>query len=55
MGGALAIFISQEDDTQNINLSDDGTGAGIRIPVMLLSKEQGNNLKTLVNNSTEQI
>jgi hypothetical protein len=37
MGGALAI--------SNVILSDDGTGAGIRIPAMMIDKYDGKTLK----------
>lgn len=41
-GGALAIIIDTlEEDISDIILSDDGTGAGIRIPAMLISKSDG--------------
>jgi hypothetical protein len=42
MGGALAIIIDpMEEDISEITLSDDGTGAGIRIPAMLINKYDG--------------
>ena len=41
-GGALALIIdSKNEDVSEIMLSDDGTGAGIRIPSMLINKYQG--------------
>lgn len=45
-GGALALIIdSINEDVTDILLSDDGTGAGIRIPSMLINKKQGDMLK----------
>jgi hypothetical protein len=42
MGGALAIIIDpMEEDISEIILSDDGTGAGIRIPAMMINKYDG--------------
>jgi hypothetical protein len=39
MGGALAIIIDpKEEDISKVILSDDGTGAGIRIPAMMINK-----------------
>ena len=39
-GGALALIIDDviERSITNVFLSDDGRGAGIRIPVMLINK-----------------
>jgi len=39
-GGALALIIdSNNEDVTDVMLSDDGTGAGIRIPAMLINKK----------------
>jgi hypothetical protein len=43
-GGAMALIISDRD---NVNLTeailgDDGTGGGIRIPAVMMTKEDGN-------------
>jgi hypothetical protein len=41
-GGALALIIdSENEDVREVILSDDGTGAGIRIPAMLINRQQG--------------
>jgi hypothetical protein len=41
-GGAMALIIdTNEEDISDIILSDDGTGAGIRIPAMLINKHDG--------------
>jgi hypothetical protein len=46
MGGALAIIVDpMEEDISDIILSDDGTGAGIRIPAMMINKHDGKILK----------
>jgi hypothetical protein len=44
-GGALALIIDKEADVENKILSDDGTGAGIKIPALLIGKEEGTKLK----------
>lgn len=42
MGGALAIIVDpMEEDITDVILSDDGTGAGIRIPAMMIDKYSG--------------
>ena len=41
-GGAAAIIIDdREEKVKRIIMSDDGTGAGIRIPSLLIGKESG--------------
>jgi hypothetical protein len=49
-GGSLAVIIddSGKNDIKNIIMSDDGTGTGIRIPAMLISKEDGEILKNFL-------
>ena len=45
IGAAVAIiFDSSEEDIENIVMSDDGTGGGIRIPSMLIGKTDGKKL-----------
>lgn len=45
IGVAVAIVIDdKEEDVDNIIMSDDGTGGGIRIPSMLIGKTEGNKL-----------
>ena len=52
MGGALAIIVDpMEEDIKDVILSDDGTGAGIRIPAMLINKEDGDKLKDFLKNA----
>lgn len=41
----MALIIdTAEEDISDIILSDDGTGAGIRIPAMLINKHDGDSL-----------
>jgi len=42
-GGSMALIIDayEKEDIMKVTLSDDGTGAGIRIPAMLISKSDG--------------
>lgn len=48
-GGSLAIIIdSENEDVTEQILSDDGTGAGIEIPAMLINKKQGDILKKFI-------
>jgi len=49
-GGLLIIQHESDDDLYKVTLSDDGTGAGIRIPVVLIKKTDGENLKKLLKN-----
>lgn len=42
LGVALGIVVDNSDeDIKNVIMSDDGTGAGIRIPSVLISKKDG--------------
>ena len=41
-GGAVGIVIdSSDEDIQYVAMSDDGSGAGIRMPSMLITKRDG--------------
>ena len=41
-GGAVGIVIdSSDEDIKYVAMSDDGSGAGIRMPSMLISKSDG--------------
>lgn len=54
IGVAVGIIIDNtQEDVENVLMSDDGTGGGIRIPSMLISSKDG---KKLVNwyNSADQ-
>jgi hypothetical protein len=51
-GGSLAVVIDNTDENvKDIIMSDDGTGAGIKIPSMLISKKDGEKLKNFLLNS----
>lgn len=42
IGVSVAIIVDNtEEKIENIIMSDDGTGGGIRIPSMLVGKEEG--------------
>ena len=44
-GASLAVIIDNKDeDVEMVNMVDDGAGAGIRIPSMLISKRDGQRL-----------
>jgi len=45
-GGSMAIIIDEreKDDISKVIMSDDGTGAGIRIPAMLISRTDGDSI-----------
>ena len=48
----MAIIIdNKNEDVEDITLSDDGTGQGIRIPAMLISKDEGQRLKEFLKNA----
>lgn len=54
VGVAVGIVID-DDESENINsivMSDDGTGAGIRIPSMLISKKDGDKLLDFMKTAT---
>jgi hypothetical protein len=40
-GGELAIVVDDTDGFENLIMSDDGTGQGLRIPSMIISKKDG--------------
>jgi hypothetical protein len=57
-GGQMAIIIdnSGKDSVQDIIMSDDGTGSGIRIPSILISQKDGEILKKILKGAdSEQI
>ena len=53
-GAALAIIIDETagEDINSIVMSDDGTGAGIRIPSMMMSYENGVKMLDWFNNAS---
>jgi hypothetical protein len=46
IGVSVAIIIDDSDETniENVVMSDDGTGGGIRIPSMIITKSDGKKL-----------
>lgn len=54
-GVAVAIVVDESDeDISTIVMSDDGSGAGIRIPSMLISKSSGDKLIDFMKTATEE-
>ncbi len=55
IGAAVAIIIDNTgEDVDHILMSDDGTGNGIRIPSMLISKADGLKLIDFINTASEE-
>lgn len=55
IGVAVGIVIdNSEEDIRSIVMSDDGTGAGIRIPSMLISKEDGDKLLDFLKTASSE-
>jgi hypothetical protein len=56
-GGSLAVIIDDSDaiDIKQIVMSDDGTGTGIRIPSMLISKRDGKILKDFLRSQSPEV
>jgi len=48
----IVIDNNEVEDVKNIVMSDDGTGAGIRIPSMLISKSDGDKLLDFMKTAT---
>ena len=54
-GAGLAIIIdNKEEDINKIVMSDDGSGAGLRIPSMLISNEDGQKLINFMKESDQR-
>lgn len=54
-GAAVAVVVDNSDeDINNIVMSDDGSGAGIRIPSMLISKKDGDVLIEWMKNASDE-
>lgn len=52
-GGSVAMIIDNKSDTsKDLIMSDDGTGAGIRIPGVLIGKEHGQKLIDYMNTAS---
>jgi len=56
-GGSLAVIIDDSGtmDIKKIIMSDDGTGTGIRIPAMIISKQDGQKLKSFLLQSNDDL
>ncbi len=56
LGGALALITNNRDDRrpEDIIMIDDGSGANLVIPTVLISKSDGAKLKTAVNNHNKE-
>lgn len=56
VGVAVGIVIdnNESEDIDDIIMSDDGTGAGIRIPSMLISKKDGDKLLDYLKTATPE-
>jgi hypothetical protein len=48
------IIDDNEEDIQRVILSDDGTGAGIRIPALLMTKKDGQKLRDWMLKATKE-
>ena len=54
-GASLAIIIdNKEEDIDMVNMVDDGSGAGIRIPSMLISKRDGQRILDYITKEQER-
>jgi len=55
IGVAVAIIVDDtSEDIENIIMSDDGTGGGIRIPSMLISKDDGRKLIDFLKRANQE-
>ena len=55
LGVAVAIIIDdQEENIENVVMSDDGTGGGIRIPAMLIGKTDGRKLVDFLKRASDK-
>ena len=54
-GGQLAIIIdNKNEDIKGVMMTDDGTGAGIRIPSVLIGNADGQKLKNYILTASEE-
>lgn len=54
-GVAVAIVVDNKNEfVDEILMSDDGTGGGIRIPSMLIGKKDGNKIIDWMNTATQE-
>lgn len=55
IGVSVAIIINDNDDPiDNVIMSDDGTGGGIRIPAMLVTKSDGKKLIDFIKRASDE-
>lgn len=55
IGVAVGIIIDDSDeDIQRVVMSDDGTGGGIRIPSMIISKKEGKKLIDFLKRASDE-
>jgi hypothetical protein len=55
IGVAVAIIVDDsEEDIENVIMSDDGTGGGIRIPSMLIGKTDGKKLIDYLKRASDE-
>ena len=55
VGANLAIVIdNKNEDVHKIIMSDDGTGAGLNMPSMMIGNRHGNKLKDFLKNASPQ-
>ena len=55
IGVAVGIIVdSDEEDVDNVIMSDDGTGGGIRIPSMLVGKTDGKKLIDFIQRASNE-
>lgn len=55
IGVAVAIIIDDfEEDIENVIMSDDGTGGGIRIPSMLIGRTDGKKLLDYLKRASDE-
>jgi hypothetical protein len=53
IGVAVAIIIDDLENIENIVMSDDGTGGGIRLPGMLIGKIDGLKLMSWIDKASD--
>lgn len=55
IGVSVAIIIDDSDeDIEKVVMSDDGTGGGIRIPSMIISKRDGKRLIDFIKRASDE-
>jgi hypothetical protein len=55
IGVSVAIIIDDgDDDIEGVVMSDDGTGGGIRIPSMIISKKNGKKLIDFIKRASDE-